>query len=62
VLVLEGDDPKDKDQVLSTEALRILTVLLRELTVKSASQMTAEITGERRETLYREALRLTSKS
>ena len=62
VLVLEGDDPKDKDQTLSTEALRILTVLLRELSVKSASQMTAEITGERRETLYREALRLTSKS
>lgn len=58
VLVLEGDDPKAKDEAISTEALRVLTILLKEVSVRSASHMAAEITGERRETLYREALRL----
>jgi 16S rRNA (cytidine1402-2'-O)-methyltransferase len=62
VLVVEGDDPKDKAEGISTEALKVLTVLLRELSVRSASQMAAEITGERRETLYREALRLSSET
>ncbi len=62
VLVLEGDDPKDRKEGLSPETSRILALLLRELSVKSASQMAAEITGERRETLYREALRLSSEA
>jgi len=60
VLVVEGDDPKAKTEGLTFEAQRILTILLEELSVRSASQMAAEITGERRETLYREALRLSS--
>ncbi len=60
VVVVEGDDPKDREEGITAEALRILTILLNELSVRSASQMAAEITGERRETLYREALRLTS--
>ncbi len=60
VLVVEGDDPKDREEGVSQEALRVLVILLRELSVRSASQMAAEITGERRETLYREALRLSN--
>lgn len=62
VLVLEGDNPKDKQEGISMESSRILRVLLKELSVRSASQMAAEITGERRETLYREALRLASET
>ena len=62
VLVLEGDSAKDKPEGISHEAVRVLRILLKELSVRSASQLAAEITGERRETLYREALRLNSES
>lgn len=60
VVVVEGDDPRGREEGIPADALRILTLLLGELSVRSASQMAADITGERRETLYREALRLVS--
>ena len=58
VLLIEGSPPRRHDDALTAEQERILTILLKHQSVKSASAMTAEITGARRETLYREALKM----
>lgn len=58
VIVLEGKAEKATDEALSAEQLRILSILLQTVSVRDAAQMAADITGVRRETLYREALRL----
>lgn len=60
VLVIEGREEKNHSEDLSDEQRRILRILLGELSVRSAAQMASEITGVRRETLYREALRLSA--
>jgi 16S rRNA (cytidine1402-2'-O)-methyltransferase len=60
VLVVEGRDEKASNDEISEEDQRILGILLRELSVRSAAQAAAEITGRRRETMYREALRLSA--
>jgi 16S rRNA (cytidine1402-2'-O)-methyltransferase len=58
VLLIEGSAPRRHEDTLSKEQERILNILLQALSVKTAAAMTAEITGARRETLYREALRI----
>ena len=49
-----------KEQALNPEAERILRLLLKELSVKEASALAAEITGLKKNQLYRYALQLTS--
>lgn len=58
VLVLEGASFDEKQEDLSEDTLKVLQLLLKELSVKSAARLAAEITGAKRERLYLAALRL----
>ncbi len=55
VLLLSGAVIQDKAQ-LSEHALRTLTLLLTDLPLKRAVQLAAEITGENKNSLYKQAL------
>lgn len=61
VLLLSGAAIQSKAQ-LSEQALRTLTLLLADLPLKRAVQLTAEITGENKNTLYEQALSIKSES
>ncbi|MBZ0070406.1 MAG: 16S rRNA (cytidine(1402)-2'-O)-methyltransferase [Gammaproteobacteria bacterium] len=54
VLVQGAEPPADTD--IAPEAQRVLSLLLRELPVKQAAALAAEITGARRNALYQWAL------
>lgn len=58
VLLLQGAEDKPADEDLPAEALRVLQILLRELPVKQASSLAAEISGANRKRLYQAALDL----
>jgi 16S rRNA (cytidine1402-2'-O)-methyltransferase len=60
VLVIEGAADKDPENMpdLTPEHLNILTILLEECSVKTASRLAARITGMNRELFYRAALEL----
>lgn len=60
VLLVEGAANGLDTEVLTPEQTRILGILLRDHSVKSAVMLTVEITGARRDPVYREALRLSS--
>ncbi|MBY4676608.1 16S rRNA (cytidine(1402)-2'-O)-methyltransferase [Marinobacterium arenosum] len=55
VLMVEGAVPKPADQ-LDDEALRVLDILLAELSVKQSSALAAQITGIKKKLLYQAAL------
>lgn len=57
VLLIEGAAEAAEDLEWCGEPARILGILLREHTLKTAVALTVEITGARREVVYREALR-----
>lgn len=57
VLLLSGA-PQKKEE-LSAEAIHILTILLQELPVKKAVQLTVKISGENRNKLYQLAIQIT---
>jgi 16S rRNA (cytidine1402-2'-O)-methyltransferase len=57
VLVVEGAPEKTGDAAVA-EAERILSVLLKELPVKQAAALAAEITGVKKNALYERALQL----
>jgi len=57
VLVVQGAEPPPND-ALDAEALRVLGVLLEELSVKQAAALASKITGIKKKVLYQEALRL----
>ena len=46
----------ETDEVVSSEAMRILDLLLKEMPLKRAAALAAEITGERKNVLYQVAL------
>jgi 16S rRNA (cytidine1402-2'-O)-methyltransferase len=48
----------EDDAALDPEALRVLTVLLSALPVKTAAQLTSSLTGESKNKLYAAALTL----
>lgn len=58
VVLLEGAPELKKSNALTSEQKRILSVLLKSCSVKSASELAAEITGAKKKLLYQEALRL----
>ncbi len=58
VLLVAGAPEAAQDEEMPTEALRVLQILLRDLPVKQASSLAAEITGANRKRLYQAALEL----
>jgi 16S rRNA (cytidine1402-2'-O)-methyltransferase len=56
-VVLVGGACKDnKEEILSKETLRVLDILLSELSVKKASELAAKITGDKKNLIYQAAL------
>ena len=58
VVLIEGESPTPEKGELTQEQRKMLTCLMREVSLKSAVSLTCEISGARREVVYREALRL----
>lgn len=56
VVLVAGWTAPETDQVVSSEAMRILDLLLKEMPLKRAAALAAEITGERKNVLYQVAL------
>lgn len=56
MVVMVRGKPKITEQVIDTEAERIMTILLQDLSVKQASQLGAEIIGLKKKALYQWAL------
>ncbi|MBB1485490.1 16S rRNA (cytidine(1402)-2'-O)-methyltransferase [Oceanospirillum sediminis] len=56
VLVVAGADESSDDDEGSVAAGRVLEVLLEELPVKQAAALTAKITGQKKNSLYQQAL------
>ena len=61
VVLVEGAVIEKKSDVLTEEQERILLVLLKECTIKTAVAMTGEITGARKKSVYQAALDLDTK-
>ncbi len=55
VLIVRGASPK-QNEGLSAESVRVMGVLLEELSVKQASALGARLTGEKKKALYQWAL------
>ncbi len=58
VVVIEGADARDLNDM--TEGIRVLKILLQSLSVSEAAAMAAEITGMKKNELYKSALSLKS--
>ncbi|MGH1373853.1 MAG: 16S rRNA (cytidine(1402)-2'-O)-methyltransferase [Cellvibrionaceae bacterium] len=56
MVVMVRGKPKVIEQAIDSEAERIMTILLADLSVKQASQLGAEITGLKKKVLYQWAL------
>jgi 16S rRNA (cytidine1402-2'-O)-methyltransferase len=57
VVLLEGTLVTQKSDALTVEQRRVLTILLKSCSVKTASELAAEISGARKKLLYQEALK-----
>ena len=56
VVLVAGWTAPQSDEAISGEAMRILDLLLKEMPLKRAAALAAEITGERKNMLYQVAL------
>lgn len=56
MVVMVRGKPKITEQAIDNDAERIMTILLKDLSVKQASQLGAEITGLKKKALYQWAL------
>ena len=56
VVIVDGAVVDKKDQIITAEQKKLLQVLLRECSIKTAVAMAAEITGVRKKLLYQAAL------
>lgn len=59
-VVLVQGAPAADDADISLDAQRVLTILLKEMPVKKAAALAAEITGARKNALYQRALEITA--
>lgn len=62
VILIQGAPASDRTSGVTAEQARILRVLLRTCSVRTAASVAAEITGARRRVLYEHALKLTGLS
>ncbi len=58
VVVVEGAPEAEASHEIDPEALRVLQILLKDLPVKQAATLTAEISGANKKQLYEAALKL----
>ena len=56
VVLVAGWTAPETDEAISAEAMRVLDLLLKEMPLKRAAALAAEITGERKNVLYQVAL------
>lgn len=56
IVVMVRGNPKPSQTEITPEAQRVMSILLRDLSVKQASQLGAEITGLKKKVLYQWAL------
>ncbi|MEY9330517.1 16S rRNA (cytidine1402-2'-O)-methyltransferase [Pseudomonas protegens] len=56
VVLVAGWTAPESDEAISSESMRILDLLLKEMPLKRAAALAAEITGERKNVLYQVAL------
>jgi len=61
VVLVAGHEPGAQDDELNDEQRRILGILLTECSTKTAAALAAEITGQRKKTLYQAALAMQGK-
>lgn len=59
VVIVDGAQEKQETDGITPEQENILKLLLKECSVKTASELAAEITGGRKKSLYQAALQLT---
>jgi 16S rRNA (cytidine1402-2'-O)-methyltransferase len=59
VLVVEGNVQQAEPNIAEVDVTRLLTVLLRIMSVKEAARTAAELTGQSKNSLYQQALALT---
>ena len=55
-MLVAGWTAPESDEAISSESMRILDLLLKEMPLKRAAALAAEITGERKNVLYQVAL------
>ena len=58
VVLVSGSQPTLEDQGLSDEQQRILALLLKECSIKTAVALAVDITGQRKKLLYQAALEM----
>ena len=56
VVIVDGAVEHKKDSVISTEQEKLLQVLLKEVSIKTAVAMAVELTGLRKKIVYQAAL------
>lgn len=61
VVIVEGATVEKKNNELTEAQLKVLKILLRECSIKTAAALAAEITGARKKTLYQAALEISEK-
>jgi 16S rRNA (cytidine1402-2'-O)-methyltransferase len=62
VVIVAGYEVESEGQELSDEQLRILKLLLKECSIKTAAALAADITGQRKKLLYQAALEMQDKA
>jgi len=62
VVIVAGHELENQGQELSDEQLRILKLLLKECSIKTAAALAADITGQRKKLLYQAALDMQDKA
>jgi 16S rRNA (cytidine1402-2'-O)-methyltransferase len=61
VVIVNGATPDKTEHIISAEQRKLLQVLLRECSIKTAVAMAVEITGVRKKLLYQAALAMDKK-
>lgn len=62
VVIVQGAVADDSQHLLSEEQEKLLRILMRECSIKTAVALAVEITGQRKKTLYQAALLIDQES